>query len=254
MVITSRGSFVLLFFLLFLNVLLMTAITCFPDDSAPANPPPLQDPNYASNQLRNVIQAVVGAGDFGGWSNVLYGLDPMSLPSKATLFLPSNEGLMRLPSDIDFSSALVKYHIVPQHLSFYDLLRYEAGARLPTMLPNGTILVTNNTRFNFTLDDCTLIYPGIYYDRAIAAHGISCLLDYSLYGVQRETKLGSDGGDGGFMSPYVPMTSGQEWLKQYRDSRSFWSRLRRSLHSWPEHLLGVGVPEFWLSFLLVLVM
>ncbi|CAN6480230.1 unnamed protein product [Victoria cruziana] len=248
--ITGRGSFVrLLFFLFFIDMVLMI-ITCSPDDSATTTPPPLQGPNYASDQLRNVIQALVGAGDFGEWSDVLYGLEPISLPSKATLFLPSDQGLMRLPSEIDSFSALVRYHIVPQQLSFYDLLRNEAGARLPTMLPNRTILVTNNTRFNFTLDDCSVIYPGIYYDRAIAAHGISCLLDYSLYGVQRETTLRSDGSKGGFMLSYVPMTSGQECRTHYRDSRSFRPWLKQ--HS-PGDLPG-GVHEFWLCFLLFLIM
>ncbi|CAK9147462.1 unnamed protein product [Ilex paraguariensis] len=151
------------------------------------SPPPPPPAELQAQQLNNIIDALIGAGDFAGWANILSSTDPSTLPLSSTLFIPGNEALSHLPTDTatgmeNFEAFLIPYHIVPQRLSFSDLQLFKTSTRLPTLLPSKTILITNNSLSNFTIDDSIVSHPDIYLNSAMAVHGIGAILDYTVYG------------------------------------------------------------------------
>jgi len=129
--------------------------------------------------VNNIIDALIGAGDFTNWANIISMINPVTLPMSATLFIPQGESLNRTPNMDPF---LVPYHIVPQRLSFSDLRLLNTNTRLPTLLPGKSILITNTSASNFTLDDSPITQPDVYSTTALAVHAIAFLLDYALYG------------------------------------------------------------------------
>lgn len=132
------------------------------------------------DQLNNIIDALIGSVDFGGWAEMLSSADTSALPVTATFFIPDNDAVSRSSSSMD--PFLVPYHIVPQRLSFADLRRLAARSRLPTLLPSKSILITANTPSNFTIDDSAITQPDLFLNTAVSVHGIQNLLNYSAYG------------------------------------------------------------------------
>ncbi|KZV29366.1 hypothetical protein F511_15898 [Dorcoceras hygrometricum] len=152
--------------------------------SKPPPPPPrLPADSQDQNQLNRIVDALIGAGDFAGWANMLSSTDPSSLPLTATFFIPSNDAISesQLPS-ATANPFLIPYHIVPQRLTFSDLRQLRTHTRLPTLLPSKYILITNNSPSNFTVDDSQITHPDIFVNPAFSLHGIKNVLDYSLYG------------------------------------------------------------------------
>ncbi|KAL6332348.1 hypothetical protein AAG906_004917 [Vitis piasezkii] len=151
-----------------------------PSPPSPAAAPP---PREQQQQLNNIIDALIGTGDFGGWANLLYSADPSTLPITATLFIPSDNATAAAAATTTTLDPLIfPYHIVPQRLSFSDLQRFTTHSRLPTLLPTMSILITNNTPSNFTIDDSPITHPDLYLASAVSVHGVASVLDYSLYG------------------------------------------------------------------------
>lgn len=161
-------------------------------------PPPLQLAEIKKQQLNNIIDALIGAGDFSGWINFLSNTNPSSLSFTATFFVPSNDAISQFPtataSGMNFDPFIVPYHIVPQRLSFSDLQRFSILTRLPTLFSSKYIVITNNSRFNFTVDDSLVTHPDILVNAAFSVHGIKNVLDYNVYG----------GNDNGLFSPPPP--------------------------------------------------
>ncbi|XP_073290291.1 FAS1 domain-containing protein SELMODRAFT_448915-like [Primulina huaijiensis] len=149
----------------------------------PPSPPRLTPVDTKESQMNKIIDALIGAGDFAGWANMLSSTDPSSLPLTATLFIPSNDAIsqFQLPS-ATANPFLIPYHIVPQRLTFSDLRQFKTHTRLPTLLPSKYILITNNSPSNFTVDDSQITHPDIFVNPAFSLHGIKNVLDYSLYG------------------------------------------------------------------------
>ncbi|XWS16683.1 hypothetical protein CRYUN_Cryun34aG0111900 [Craigia yunnanensis] len=157
--------------------------------SHPPPPPPPPTPPLQQHQLNNIIDALIGAGDFNNWANMLSAADLFMLPLSATLFVPSDNSLFPFPVPISsttkaagFDPFIIPYHIVPQRLTFSELTLLKPYSRLPTLLPSKSILVTNTSLFNFTLDASQISYPDLYLTSAIAVHGIAALLNYTVYG------------------------------------------------------------------------
>ncbi|XP_044479423.1 uncharacterized protein LOC123206320 [Mangifera indica] len=155
--------------------------------SPPISIPPLQqeNPNHQhttiSNpqQLNNIIDALIGAGDFHNWADILSGaVDSAMFPLSATFFIPTKD----LPPNLQMDPFTFAYHVVPQRLTFSDLCLLKPLSRLPTLLPTKSILVTNNSVSNFTLDDSLLSEPDFYLTSTISVHGVYNFLDYSVYG------------------------------------------------------------------------
>ncbi|KAJ6301176.1 hypothetical protein OIU77_015480 [Salix suchowensis] len=112
--------------------------------------------------------------------------DSTTFPISSTFFIPSDNSLS--PATTTADPDIVPYHIVPQRLSFADLQQFKAFSRLPTLLFDKSILITNNSASNFTLDASRLTHPNIYTNAAIAVHGIDNLLDHSVYGTESGKK------------------------------------------------------------------
>ncbi|KAG2689572.1 hypothetical protein I3760_09G145500 [Carya illinoinensis] len=154
-----------------------------PHPFPPPPPPSRRAPARRSprpQQLNNIIDALMGAGDFMNLENIISAINPLSLPLSATIFIPQEDPLNVTPFYMD--PFTFPYHIVPQRLSFSDLQLLKTNTRLPTLLPHKSILITNSSASNFTLDDSRITQPDVYSNNAVAVHGISAVLDYATYG------------------------------------------------------------------------
>ncbi|XP_028782032.1 FAS1 domain-containing protein SELMODRAFT_448915-like [Neltuma alba] len=163
---------IFVFFFLFLS---LSAIAQ-PPPPVPAmlTPPP--------QQLRNIIDALIGAGDFTSWVTILSLANPLMLPMSATLFVPQDGSDLISDNHPAMDPLLFPYHIVPQRLSFSDLLLFKPNTRLPTLLPAMSLVITNSSRFNFTLNNIPVTHPNLYNTDSISVHGIAAVLDYSIFG------------------------------------------------------------------------
>ncbi|CAA0827679.1 Probable choline kinase 2 [Striga hermonthica] len=153
-----------------------------PPPRTPSPPPPA---DIQGTHLNNIIDALIGAGDFAGWANLLSGSDPQSLPLTATFFIPGNDAVSNLSAGAGktpLDAFLIPYHIVPQRLTFSDLRRLPARTRLPTLLRAKYIVVTNSSPENFAVDGSQVTHPDVFLNSVFSVHGVRKLLDYSVYG------------------------------------------------------------------------
>ncbi|KAF5729263.1 hypothetical protein HS088_TW21G01426 [Tripterygium wilfordii] len=150
-----------------------------PSPIAMAPPSPAPQLHRNQQQINNIIDALIGSGDFNSWADILSVADVADLPFSVTLFVPADESI---PTTITIEPFVVLYHIVPQRLSFSELCLLKPLSRLPTLFPSKTVLITNNSLSNFTIDDRLISRPDLYTTHSVAVHGIASLLDYSIYG------------------------------------------------------------------------
>ncbi|KVI00854.1 FAS1 domain-containing protein [Cynara cardunculus var. scolymus] len=95
--------------------------------------PPPQPPEYIQQQqLKNIIDTLIGAGDFTAWANILFNPNTNSsipttttatlIPTTATMFVPGNDALTHLSATAtgayNFDPFIIPYHILPQRLTF----------------------------------------------------------------------------------------------------------------------------------------
>ncbi|XP_022739160.1 uncharacterized protein LOC111291630 [Durio zibethinus] len=139
-----------LFFLLFLF-----SISAFAAEHHHLRPLPPPPPPLHQHQLNNIIDALIGAGDFNNWANMLSAYDLLMLPLSATLFVPSDDSFFPFPVPTSSTTA-----------ASFDLLSS----------------LTTLSLSNFTLDASRISYPDLYLTSAIAVHGIAALLNYTVYG------------------------------------------------------------------------
>ncbi|PIM97520.1 hypothetical protein CDL12_30010 [Handroanthus impetiginosus] len=156
-----------------------------PSVSTSDTPPPPAD-EIQQNQLNNIIDALIGEGNFTAWAGLLSFTYPSFPPPNATFFIPSNDAISRFPATgaaaINFDPFLIPYHIVPQRLTFSDLQQFTTHTRLPTLLPYKSIVITNNSPSNFTVDDSQITQADIVVNAAFSVHGVKKILEYSVYG------------------------------------------------------------------------
>ncbi|XP_076960578.1 FAS1 domain-containing protein SELMODRAFT_448915-like [Bidens hawaiensis] len=173
-----------LFFLLLLFTAATTTATTSPPAPSPS-PQPQLSPEYIQ-QLKNIIDALIGAGDFAAWANILFNPINTTIPTAATIFLPSNDALSRLSGTAtgaySFDPLIIPYHVIPQRLTFSQLQLFKPLTRIPTLLPSKTILITDNAPGHFTLDDSLVMQPDVYTNAAVCVHGVENVLDYKVYG------------------------------------------------------------------------
>ncbi|KAE8675644.1 Splicing factor 3B subunit 5/RDS3 complex subunit 10 [Hibiscus syriacus] len=179
-----------------------------PRPPPPPPPPSVPPPPLHQHQVNNIIDALIGAGDFNNWANMLSASHLFMLPLSATLFVPSDDSLFPFPFSASFPTStaaavtsvdplIIPYHIVPQRLTFSQLALFKPFSRLPTLLPSKSILVTNTSPSNFTVDASHISHPDLYLTSSIAVHGISSLFNYTVYG-------GDAGLDYGITPPLPP--------------------------------------------------
>ncbi|KAL2935713.1 hypothetical protein RDABS01_018831 [Bienertia sinuspersici] len=175
------------FIIFFLPLLFTTPTSAITTTSNPAIKTAQQSPQQL--QFNTIIDSIVGAGDFSNWANLLSQADPSIFPLSATLFIPDNtafrNGNLSSPSSstVNFLDPLLfPYHIIPRRFSFFDLRQFPIGARLPTLLPGNTLLITNNSAEDFTINGAKITHSDLFQNAVVSAHGISDVLDYTLFG------------------------------------------------------------------------
>ncbi|KAJ7538786.1 hypothetical protein O6H91_11G062900 [Diphasiastrum complanatum] len=138
-------------------------------------------PDFLNRQLNTVIDTLRRAGPYSVMAEALNALGLQVLPPGSTLFVPTDGAL----SVIQRSSVLVplvQYHVALVQLRFPQLLESKVGTRIPTLLPDNTIVITNNTMVGYTIDNVYLAYPDLYNDAVISIHGIEGIFNATLYG------------------------------------------------------------------------
>ncbi|KAG2315083.1 hypothetical protein Bca4012_065884 [Brassica carinata] len=154
----------------------------------PAAFPPSLTPQDQQHADR-IIEAMIGAGEFRDWAADFLSAvdDQFGIPLSATIFIPSDFDAAGITSSSDGGATnpgrlSVAYHIVPQRLSFADLRILQPLSRLPTLLPGNSIVVTNNSVSDFTVDGVLVSEPDLFLSSSIAIHGVASPLDFSRYG------------------------------------------------------------------------
>ncbi|OIV98299.1 hypothetical protein TanjilG_16626 [Lupinus angustifolius] len=129
--------------------------------------------------MKNIMDALIGANDLTTM------LNPSMLPLTLTLFIPQHNTFFHHNNNNNhppMDPFLFPYHIIPQRLTFSDLLLLPPTTNLPTLLPYRTISVTNNSAANFSLNGVPLTHPDLYSNPSLVVHGVANILDYSLAG------------------------------------------------------------------------
>ncbi|KAI3946257.1 hypothetical protein MKW92_035710 [Papaver armeniacum] len=142
----------------------------------------------SEQQYQNIIEALMATQDYSNWAEVLSITDPFNFPITATFLIPGDNPLINTTSTSSSSSSsqsltsTIGYHIIPQQLPFSVLQTFAIGSRIPTLLPEKTILVTNNSQSNYTIDEIQITYPDLYINGAVVVHGIKSTLNYTAFG------------------------------------------------------------------------
>ncbi|CAK8534574.1 unnamed protein product [Lathyrus sativus] len=161
-----------------ITLILFTTFTTTCSSSTNTSSSTTPSPPMATQELNNILDALIGSGDttINKWVSILSMSNPLI---SLTLFIPQQT---LSPSSSTLDPFAFPYHIVPQRLPFADLLLLPRYTRLPTLLPGKTITITDNSLGNFTLDDVLLTHPDLYNTSSLAVHGVERLLDYSTIG------------------------------------------------------------------------
>ncbi|KAI3834426.1 hypothetical protein MKX03_032537 [Papaver bracteatum] len=145
----------------------------------------------SEQQFQNIIEALMATQDYSNWAEVLSITDPFTFPITATFLIPGDNPLINTTTTSSSSSSssssqsltsTIGYHIIPQQLPFSVLQTFAIGSRIPTLLPEKTILVTNNSQSNYTIDEIQITYPDLYINGAVVVHGIKSTLNYTAFG------------------------------------------------------------------------
>ncbi|OWM74675.1 hypothetical protein CDL15_Pgr004638 [Punica granatum] len=131
------------------TALTVTVTSPLPAPTAAAHVQAYGDDRLSPQQHHNIINALIGSGDFGNWGKILSTTDPSMFPLSATLFVPGDSGFSSFsanrlssyaspandpdpdPTVIGIDPLRFSYHIVPQRLSFSDLILFPINSRLP---------------------------------------------------------------------------------------------------------------------------
>ncbi|KMT10675.1 hypothetical protein BVRB_5g117890 [Beta vulgaris subsp. vulgaris] len=200
------ASLLLLCFSLFLTLSTSTstasaAVNATIDNQSPLSlltltpaPPPqthVQKPPQQL-QLNTIIDSIVGASDFNNWASMIAEVDPSIFPLTATLFIPDDAAFVTKnpppyppPSTtaVNFADPLLfTYHIIPRRYSYSELRRFPTGYRLPTLLPDNTLLITDNSAGNFTINGVLVTQPNLFQNAVVSVHGVGNILDHTQFG------------------------------------------------------------------------
>ncbi|KAL4614688.1 hypothetical protein ACB092_07G071600, partial [Castanea dentata] len=95
--------------------------------------------------------------------------------TNANIFAPTDSALFALDmtQTAPFFTDTLRLHVVPKRLSFSQLQRL-SSAHLRTLLPSRDLHVT--TSVVVSVDEVEVVFPGVYYDRYVAVHGLNGIL------------------------------------------------------------------------------
>ncbi|XP_071714542.1 FAS1 domain-containing protein SELMODRAFT_448915-like [Rutidosis leptorrhynchoides] len=190
--------------LLFISLLFATttlhhiSATNHPSPTQPPTIPPPQSTVIQQQQLKDILDALMGSGDFTSWLNTLFNQTNSSsplylipttsiIPTSATIFVPRNTTLTATATgSLNFDPltimTIIPYHILPQRFTFSELQLFQTHTQIPTLLPFKTIVITNNEIGNFTIDDSLITSPDFYTNDVVCVHGVERIFDYVVYG------------------------------------------------------------------------
>ncbi|KAI3933174.1 hypothetical protein MKW92_014859 [Papaver armeniacum] len=114
----------------------------------------------SEQQFEKIIEALMATQDYSNWAEVL----------TATFLIPTDNPLINTSASSSCQS----------------LSSTIVGSRIPTLLPEKSILVTNNSKSNYTIDEIQITYPDLYANGGVVVHGIKCTLNYTAFGRQGE--------------------------------------------------------------------
>ncbi|XP_004485523.1 uncharacterized protein [Cicer arietinum] len=100
-----------------------------------------------------------------------------------TFFAPTDSSLFALDMTQTASSYTdtLRYHIIPRRLSLAELRLLPNGYTLPTLLSTRRVPVTRRTGSSVTtVGGVDLAFPGLFYGRHVAVHGLSGILTLRL--------------------------------------------------------------------------
>ncbi|XP_010540631.1 PREDICTED: FAS1 domain-containing protein SELMODRAFT_448915-like [Tarenaya hassleriana] len=179
------------------GLLLMLFISAISVIISAAEPPSLNPDGH--QQMDRIIEAMIGTGDFRDWAGDFLSAvnDQFGIPLSATLFIPDSfdAASVTVAGGAADGRLTLAYHVVPRRLAFSDLLLMKPLTRLPTLLPETSIVVTNNSASGFAIDGVRVSSPDLFLSSSIAIHGVASPLDLSL------PAGGRDGTFGGSLLP-----------------------------------------------------
>ncbi|MCL7046784.1 hypothetical protein MKW94_019132 [Papaver nudicaule] len=147
----------------------------------------------SEQQLQNILEALVATQDYSNWAEVLSITDPFTFPITATFLIPADNPFINTTttsSSHESLSSTISYHIIPQQLPFSVLQTFGINSRIPTLLPGNTILVTNNSQSNYTINEIPITNPDMYMNGAVVVHGIKSTLNYTVFGSAKDDSSG----------------------------------------------------------------
>ncbi|KAI3841101.1 hypothetical protein MKW92_004704 [Papaver armeniacum] len=131
-----------------------------------------------SHEQQNVVHSLLST-QFQHWAKALCRIPPSRFPANAT-FLVS-------PSDPTSGNSrysvgvTVSFHLIPQYLPFSVLKNLDVGSKIGTdyygeSIWKKSILVTNNSASNYTVEDVLITHPDLYLNAGLVVHGIESTL------------------------------------------------------------------------------
>ncbi|KAJ4952311.1 hypothetical protein NE237_029143 [Protea cynaroides] len=103
------------------------------------------------------------------------------LGSSLTFFAPTDSALFALDMTTTASDYVqtLRIHIVPRRFSVLFLHSLPYGSSLPTLLPHHQIFISEDRTLDsnlLTVNGVDVVFPGLFYSRDIAVHGLSSIL------------------------------------------------------------------------------
>ncbi|KAJ7566114.1 hypothetical protein O6H91_02G089000 [Diphasiastrum complanatum] len=136
-------------------------------------------------QIESITTALLQVGSFNLVAGLFSDSQLKAVPQGTTVFAPTDEAILTTDL-IGCIEDHLHYHTVIAPLTFQSLLKLPTGTRLPTFLPGFTVLMTNNEPNFFLVDNIHLFYPDLYSDGTVVVHGITGVMNASLYGKASE--------------------------------------------------------------------
>ena len=129
--------------------------------------------------------------NFTSFANALDGIifkNGFLIPSSATIFVPSNSAIDKFMLSYESYQAyesdrmnFCTYHIINNNYFFDVLTSLPIGFQIPTLLPNNTLLITNNNP-NFLIDDIKIMANDICTIQTIACYAIDDIFNSTIWG------------------------------------------------------------------------
>ncbi|KAI3841102.1 hypothetical protein MKW92_004705 [Papaver armeniacum] len=138
-----------------------------------------------SREQQNVVGALLSSTQYHNWARALCEIPPSKFPRNATFLVSPSDPNMIINHQSYSQKLTLWYHIIRKHLPFSVLQNLSVGSTIPTAYSYfgeprwwKSILVTNNSISNFTLDHVLITHPDFYVDAWVVVHGINSTINF----------------------------------------------------------------------------